>query len=57
MNHQLLIVIVGLCSLVVALVAAMLKMSLKAPPAQAAMSAGAAFAGTFALGLAILAAL
>jgi len=51
------IVIVSLASLVVALITAMLKTSLGTPAAQTAMSAGAAFAGAFGLGLAILAAL
>jgi hypothetical protein len=51
------IVILSLTSLVVALVTAMLKTSLGAPAAQAVISAGAAFAGTFGLGLAILSAL
>jgi hypothetical protein len=48
------LLVVGLSSLVVALVAAMLKMSIGVSAAEAALSAGAAFATTFGLGLGIL---
>jgi hypothetical protein len=48
------ILIVGLASLVVALVTVMLKTSIGASPAEAAMSGGAAFATSFGLGLGVL---
>jgi hypothetical protein len=48
------ILIAGLASLVVALVTVMLKTSVGASPAGAAMSGGAAFATAFGLGLATL---
>jgi hypothetical protein len=51
------ILIVGQASLIVALLAAMLKTSLGAPAAEATLSAGTAFATAFGLGLAILGAL
>lgn len=58
MNHSsstpLWILIASLASLVVALVTAMLKMSVGASAAEATLSAGAAFATAFGLGLAIL---
>ncbi|MGV9976998.1 hypothetical protein ACWDUH_04900 [Micromonospora wenchangensis] len=51
------ILVTGLTSLVVALVTAMLKMSIGASGAEATLSAGAAFAAAFGLGLGILGAL
>jgi hypothetical protein len=48
------ILIAGLASLVVALVTAILKMSVGASAAEATLSAGAAFATAFGLGLGIL---
>lgn len=51
------ILVAGLASLVVALVTAMLKTSTGASPAEATLSAGAAFATAFGLGLGILGAL
>jgi hypothetical protein len=51
------VMVVGLTSLVAALVTAMLKTSLGAPVADAVLSAGAAFGGAFGLGLGILGAL
>lgn len=51
------ILIVGLASLIVALVTAMLKTSVGASAAEAMLSAGTAFAAAFGLGLGILGAL
>ncbi|REF97516.1 hypothetical protein DFJ67_3517 [Asanoa ferruginea] len=51
------VLVVGLASLVVALVTAMLKSSVGAPAAEAVLSAGVAFGGAFGLGLGILGAL
>jgi hypothetical protein len=51
------VLVVGLASLVAALVTAMLKTSVGVPAAEAVLSAGVAFGGAFGLGLGVLSAL